>query len=525
MAEVTQVSEEDVRRLVGEVVLAGFSDGKTPSHERHLIEDLKIRNILLFSRNIQTVDQVQHLTGRLRRLAEAEGFQDELLIAADQENGIVRRLPTELPAFPGCMAQAACGDLELIRDVWTLTGEQMRHCGLNLNLAPVLDVNTNPLNPVIGSRSFGEQPAAVADLAEVAIRSLQASGVLACAKHFPGHGDTTEDSHLSLPEVRQSWSTIEAEALPPFARAIAAGVAAIMTAHIVFPTIDPQQTPATLSSFFLSELLRQRMGFSGVVVTDCLEMKAIATGYGIGPAAIQSLLAGADMLTVSHTLDRQVEVVNALVQAVLTGTISIQRLEQSAARVRALRRVAKASWRLPAPTPELIIASTRVQERVAAQAVTWVCNEANALPLPSADIRTVYLARPPRHSHNSAADGEARDPFEEAVRARLPQAHVHLVGPSSETNVPLTRSQDCVLLCVDGLDADYLMWVNAMARRHQDAVVVAIQSPYDLTHVPDAKTCVAVYERTAVMARAGVLSIFGEGHATGHLPVTLREAT
>jgi len=524
VAELRRISEEHVRRLVGEVILAGFSDGKTPSHEQYLIEDLKIRNILLFSRNIQTVDQVQHLTRSLRRLAEGQGFQDELLIAADQENGIVRRLPTELPAFPGCMAQAACGDLGLIEDVWKLTGEQMRLCGLNLNLAPVLDVNQNPLNPVIGSRSFGEKATAVADLAEVAVQSLQSTGVLACAKHFPGHGDTTEDSHLALPEVRQPWAAIEAEALPPFSRAIEAGVAAIMTAHIVFPAVDAQKTPATLSSFFLTDVLRVRMGFRGVVVTDCLEMKAIAAGYGIGPAAVQSLLAGADMVTVSHSLDCQIEVVNALVEAVLTGTISIERIQQSVARIRALRLQTKASYRSTTPAHELIITSRSVQEEVAAQAVTWVRNEGGILPLCAADVQTVYLARPPHYRHNSAADGESGDPFEEALRNRLPYAAVHKVGPADDNSLQYAQDHDCVLLCVDGFDADYLAWVRAMVKRHRGAVVVAIQSPYDLAYVAEARTSVALYERTAVMARAGVLSIFGDVPAVGRLPVTLVEA-
>jgi beta-N-acetylhexosaminidase len=225
-----------------------------------------------------------------------------------------------------------------IEDVTALAavnGSELAALGLNLNLAPVADVNINPANPVIGVRSFGEDPDRVAALASAYARGLSARGVLACAKHFPGHGDTTVDSHLGLPLVSASRQRLDEVELVPFRRLISEGVPAIMSAHVLFPAVEPEELPATLSAKVLTGLLRERLGFSGLIISDCLEMKAVHERYD--DLALRAFLAGADLVCISHTAALQDEAFDSIKRAVLDGRLSMARLDESIARILAAK--------------------------------------------------------------------------------------------------------------------------------------------------------------------------------------------
>ncbi|GAA2997835.1 glycoside hydrolase family 3 protein [Streptomyces fulvorobeus] len=295
-----------------------------------------LTSVGLFGRNIQSPGQLASLTAQLR--AERE----DVLVAIDEEGGDVTRLEVRHgSSFPGNFALGAVDDVALTRAVARELGRRLAECGVNLNWAPSADVNSNPANPVIGVRSFGADPHLVARHTAAYVEGLQAAGVAACTKHFPGHGDTAVDSHHALPAIEVSLDTLHARELVPFRAAIAAGSKSVMSAHILLPALDPHR-PATLSPQILTGLLREELGYEGLIVTDGMEMQAISATYGIERGSVLAIAAGADAICVGGGLVDEGTVLrlrDALVSAVRAGDLSEERLADAAARVRAL-----ASW-------------------------------------------------------------------------------------------------------------------------------------------------------------------------------------
>ncbi|MFD7603975.1 glycoside hydrolase family 3 protein [Streptomyces mirabilis] len=298
----------------------------------------------LFGRNIASPEQLAALTAQLR----AE--RDDVLVAIDEEGGDVTRLEVRAgSSYPGNHALGAVDDVELTREVASALGHRLAACGVNLNWAPSADVNSNPDNPVIGVRSFGADTDLVARHTAAYVTGLQSAGVAACTKHFPGHGDTAVDSHHALPRIDADLSVIEARELAPFRAAIAAGTRAVMSAHILVPALDPDR-PATLSRRILTGLLREELGYDGLIVTDGMEMQAIAGTYGIERGSVLAIAAGADAICVGGGLadDETVRRLrDALVTAVLTGELPEERLADAAERVRALARWTAAASAAP----------------------------------------------------------------------------------------------------------------------------------------------------------------------------------
>ncbi|MGX9884093.1 glycoside hydrolase family 3 protein [Streptomyces sp. NPDC002276] len=294
-----------------------------------------LASVGLFGRNIASPEQLSSLTAQLR----AE--RDDVLVAIDEEGGDVTRLEVRTgSSFPGNHALGAVDDVDLTREVAHELGRRLAACGVNLNWAPSADVNSNPSNPVIGVRSFGADPELVARHTAAYVTGLQAAGVAACTKHFPGHGDTAVDSHHALPRIDAESAVLERRELRPFRAAIAAGTRAVMSAHILVPTLDPDH-PATLSPHILTDLLRGRLGYDGLIVTDAIEMQAIAATYGIERGAVIAIAAGADALCVGGGLadDETVRRLrDALVRAVRAGELPEERLAEAAERVRGLAR-------------------------------------------------------------------------------------------------------------------------------------------------------------------------------------------
>ncbi|WP_046499357.1 glycoside hydrolase family 3 protein [Streptomyces odonnellii] len=299
-----------------------------------------LTSVGLFGRNIASPGQLSALTAQLR----AE--RDDVLVAIDEEGGDVTRLEVRHgSSFPGNHALGAVDDVDLTREVARELGRRLAECGVNLNWAPSADVNSNRDNPVIGVRSFGADPALVARHTAAYVEGLQSAGVAACTKHFPGHGDTAVDSHHAMPRIDVDLDTVHARDLLPFRAAIAAGSKCVMSAHILLPALDPNR-PATLSPQILTGLLREELGFEGLIVTDGMEMQAIASTYGIERGSVLAIAAGADAICVGGGLADENTVLllrDALVAAVRTGELPEERLADAAARVRGL-----AGWTLRA---------------------------------------------------------------------------------------------------------------------------------------------------------------------------------
>ncbi|WP_406122236.1 glycoside hydrolase family 3 protein [Streptomyces sp. NBC_00989] len=292
-----------------------------------------LASVGLFGRNIASLEQLSSLTAQLR------SERDDVLVAIDEEGGDVTRLEARTgSSFPGNHALGAVDDVDLTRAVAHELGRRLAECGVNLNWAPSADVNSNPSNPVIGVRSFGADPELVARHTAAYVTGLQSAGVAACTKHFPGHGDTAVDSHHALPRIDAEPTVLEQRELLPFRAAIAAGTRAVMSAHILVPTLDPDH-PATLSLRVLTDLLRGRLGYDGLIVTDGMEMQAIAATYGIERGSVLAIAAGADAICVGGGLadDETVRRLrDALVGAVRSGELPEERLAEAAERVRGL---------------------------------------------------------------------------------------------------------------------------------------------------------------------------------------------
>src|SRR5688572_17459216 len=322
----------DLERLAAACLHPSFPGHTVPAWVDRWLER-GLGGITLFAYNVRDDEQLAALTTALRER------QPELLVSIDEEGGDVTRLEADRgSSYPGNLALGVVDDPELTEQVASAIGADLARVGVNLNLAPVADVNSNPRNPVIGVRSFGSEPGLVARHVAAFVRGLQRQGVAACAKHFPGHGDTAVDSHQELPVVGGDL----AAALEPFRAAIAAGVQAVMTGHLLVPALD--DVPATVSPRLLTGLLREELGFGGLVLTDALEMGAISGGIGVEEGAVRALAAGADALCLGHDLHEEaVEAVHAaILAAVGDGRLAVARLAEAAARVSAV-----AGWTSP----------------------------------------------------------------------------------------------------------------------------------------------------------------------------------
>jgi beta-N-acetylhexosaminidase len=317
---------------VGPLLVIGFDGTTATPRLKRLIQKEQIGGVILFSRNIESPKQLSALTAALRRWAGERG----LLISIDQEGGRVQRLPKPFTQWPPVSRLGACHSYDLAYRMGQAIGLELAAVGVNLDFAPVLDVGTATKNPIIGDRAFSHDPAVVAAMGLAFIVGLQDQGVIACGKHFPGHGDTSVDSHKALPVVTAKADALLERELKPFRHAIENRLATIMTAHVKYPSLDPDW-PATLSPVILTTLLRETLGFDGVVFTDDLEMKAIADHWPPEVAAVQAIKAGADSLLICKDANAQDEVLEELRRAVADGTLPPVRIQQSLARLDRLK--------------------------------------------------------------------------------------------------------------------------------------------------------------------------------------------
>ncbi|MCL4407254.1 MAG: beta-N-acetylhexosaminidase [Thermotogae bacterium] len=314
---------------IGQIMICGF-DGTNPSENiQKLIRDYHLGNVILFKRNIENPNQVKKLTSELQKISK-----NPLAIAVDQEGGIVTRLTDPFTVFPGNMATAATNDPNNAYLTGLIMAKEMRAVGLNWNLAPVVDVNDLPQNPGIGVRSYSDDPKVVARYASEFVRGLHEGHVAACAKHFPGKGHSAKDAHFEMPIVDRDLDDLVRVELYPFKELVRDGIDSVMPSHVYYPALcESENLPATLSNGVMTDLLKNQMNFDGVTVTDDLEMGGITANLEPSEAAWRSLMAGADMLMVCHSFDKQLRTFETLIQMIKFGDIPVERLNDAARRV------------------------------------------------------------------------------------------------------------------------------------------------------------------------------------------------
>jgi len=313
------------RRDVGQLLIGSFAGPSIPRELRSLAREFDLGGVILFGRNIEAAEQVSEVAAE----AEALGRDMPAWVSVDQEGGRVARLKDPFTVWPPMATLGRAGSEDLAARFARALAAELSAVGVTLDYAPVLDIHTNPKNPVIGDRALAESAGEVARLGRVLVRTLQASGIAACGKHFPGHGDTSTDSHFELPLVEHPPDRLRAVEFEPFRAAIAEQVAFIMTAHVLVPALD-ENRPATLSPSIVEGLLRRELGFEGVILSDDLEMKAISARYSVPAAAVEAIQAGCDaVLVCGGGVDLQAQTLEALVRAVESGAITAARLDDA----------------------------------------------------------------------------------------------------------------------------------------------------------------------------------------------------
>ncbi|AZK47036.1 beta-N-acetylhexosaminidase [Paenibacillus lentus] len=524
-----------LEQKIGQMFICGFPGIVANEGIKALIAEHHLGGIIYFRRNIDSVGQLAKLSQDLQLLPRSTP-EIPLFISMDQEGGMVARLDHDgISRIQGNMALGAANDLSLTEEAAVLAAKELFSLGINLNFAPCVDVNNNPANPVIGVRSFGEDPRRVAEHGAAAIRGYQSQGVSATAKHFPGHGDTAVDSHHGLASVPHSRERLYSVELSPFCKAIEAGVDMIMTAHVIFPAFEPEAIPATLSRRVLTDLLRNELGFEGVIITDCLEMHAISKSCGIAEGAVRAIEAGTDIVLVSHTLEEQVRAIKAVRAAVQCGRLTEAQIDTSVARILALKqkRISKSQGINPAQSTRIPLTPKKESEpllqRIAEKSVTLVSDRSGNLPLAKGEPVLVVW---PELRHRTEVDEPAVHRYT-LVDALAPYREVALaiVGTAPDNFeiqdvIESSRKFKQVIVMTYTAEGEIskgqISLIKGLNEIHGSSIiVVSTRNPYDINSFPEIGTYLCLYENRQYSLDALAKVLVGRLRPQGKLPVGL----
>ncbi len=489
------------------------------------IERYSLGGVIYFgwSANLDNPEQVVGLSNGLQQAAVDQPAGVPLLITTDQEHGAIVRLGEPATLFPGNMALGASGTAADAREAARISGEELRAVGINMNHAPDADVNVNAANPVIGVRSFGGDPQAVAELTAAQVEGYQSggeAGVVASPKHFPGHGDTDGDSHEDLPIVDHSleeWREIDA---PPFRAAVDAGAGAIMTGHLQFPALDPSGDPATLSEPILTGLLREELGYDGVVITDSLGMEGVRQSYPDEEVPVRALQAGVDMLLMPPDLDLAY---NAVLDAVASGELTEDRIDESVRRILTLKQeqgIVDTPFADPDRVPEVVGSADheRAAQEITDGTTTLVRNDDAVLPLSSGGRTVLVAGSGPSESATETLSGRIG---ERDVTVASQHAGEDPDPADVDAAVAAAADADTIVVTTNNA-ADHpgqVALVDALIATGKPVVTIATDLPYDIAHYPGAATHLATYSSVPVALEAATRVLFGETDPGGTLPV------
>ncbi len=508
---------------IGQLIMFGFDALELNDHAIRLIKEYKAGNVLLFARNIKTPKQLFQLNQNLQKLA-METLHIPLLISIDQEGGMVTRIKNGATYFPGAMTISATHHIQNAYESGKRMGKELKALGINMNFAPVLDVNNNPYNPIIGTRSFGDQPDLVSQYGTEVIRGLQES-VIATAKHFPGHGDTKVDSHVDLPTIEKSLSDLEAFELIPFQAAIDGGVKAIMSAHITFPRLTEEGLPTTLSYKCLTEVLRKQLGFKGLIVTDCLQMKAIQTYYTTKIGSLMAISAGANLIMISHSENLQVEAIEYIKEKVLSGELDISIINDRVAKVLEYKfEMDELDFSQTYENIQAIVENKdtkRFALDVTRQALTLIKGK-----LFCSDKKTLLIASSPLAT-TIADEDDGSYSIICSVQQALPEIdtfEVSVTITDSEIKELITRSKQYEQIVFCSYNANIYQNQLTLIRELKDIVdlhVIAMRNPYDSFFEPNINNLVLLYEYTPNSVKVLIEYLRGTVTPLGIAPIEL----
>jgi beta-N-acetylhexosaminidase len=515
--------------LIGLKLMLAFAGHTPPPRILNWIAARPVGGFSLFRpHNYDNPPQVRELTDALQRAAREAG-QPPLLIATDQEGGQLAAMGEGATQFAGNMALGAAGDPELARRVGRAIGRELAAMGVNVNYAPVLDLNTNPRNPSLGIRSFGDQPGPAAALGAALVEGLQASGVAATLKHFPGKGEAAVDSHYQMPVIAHERGRLDKIEFPPFRAGISAGAKLLMTGHFAIPALTGTSAyPATVARRVMTDFARGEMGFEGVIITDALDMGAITQGAGQIIDVIAAVRAGVDLMLVMLDEDTQERLYGGLRLAYSRELFDPGDLQASLGRIRALKE-----WAAAQPQPELHVVGCEehraLEAELARRSITLVRDEAGLLPLrPPADARIAAVMPQPTDLTPADTSSTVALHLAAALRRHHPQVDEFVTGHApTPDEIAALREQ------LAGYDLLVLGTINASMQPEQAALVnellaldiptvtVALRTPYDLAAYPTAGTHLCTYSIQPASLEALAGALFGQFTPSGRLPVAL----
>ncbi|MCF4114255.1 MULTISPECIES: beta-N-acetylhexosaminidase [Dethiosulfovibrio] len=493
----------------GQVLALSFSGTSLDGETRSRLEEIKPGGLILYGKNVESLSQVRSLLSCIR---ETVRLDLPLMVAVDQEGGTVARIRGHGADFPGNMALGATGDPDLAERQGFIMGRQLKSLGIDLDYAPVVDVNSNSSNPIIGVRSFGDDVAVVSSMGASIIKGFSRARMGCSAKHFPGHGDVDIDSHLGLPVLDRSLESMRALEFPPFRSAVEAGVPAVMTAHIVVPSLTGE-LPATLSPEAMS-LLREELGFEGVVLSDSMGMRAISNEWGVPDAVVMALRAGVDFVLLgadpAFPPEGHREVRDRIVEAVDSGELDKGRLDDAVERI--LRWKYDMGLSSGEDRPDWVDGSALAEE-IASRSVTLIRSDGPP-PLRKGDHVTLIWP-------------EKKAVAAEILLRRLSDlgvsGSIELFGGRAVPDVNVDEIKGPVLMgCYDLVrDEPSVSFLRKILEERPDCVSLSMKTPYDLTVLPEAETALACYGDTPPTLKALAAILLGEIRPSGRLPVEL----
>ena len=509
--------EMTLKQMLGQKLIFGFHGTSMSEEFKSLIREYKIGNVILFLRNVESAEKLRRLCGEIQELILAEtGYPAFIVI--DQEGGMVTRLPQDAVNVPGAMAIAATGDPENARIASEITIRQLRGLGANFNMAPVLDVNNNPANPVIGVRSFGDKPEQVAAFGVASAQPYPGSGVLCCGKHFPGHGDTAVDSHLGIPMVDKTEEELEQIELIPFRAAVNAGIPAMMISHMMFPKIEEDRVPCTMSRKFVTGLLKEKLGYQGLIFTDCMEMLAIQEHYGTPEGIVAAFKAGVDMGEVSssiHLLWGTAKLVNEAAEA---GEFDLEEIKAS------VEKILEYKKQLCYEIDPSLCNLEEDRKTAIAMARKAITNCGGTAPL--ADEKTFFCGCADYRASGAGNEDGSAGTFVDYMKKAFRADGVITSKNPDEQEIAAVAAQaanyDRIILntCNGHLFRGQIALAEALAKTGKPLTVAALRNPYDIPLLPQCQCKIAAYDYSTP-ALMGLEDVFRGGEMTGKLPVAL----
>lgn len=506
--------------------MIGFYGEELPADVETFIEENNIGFVILFSRNINKTERVVALNNYIHSLCDIAPA-----IYTDQEGGLVVRFAEMAATVISPMGLAAAGDPRYARYAGKIIGKEMKAVGIDGVFAPVLDVNIEESNPVIGTRSFSDSPELVTILAKEFVSGLHDYGVAACGKHYPGHGSTTKDSHLEIPEAHLSLEYFFRYCLLPFTDLARKGIESMMTAHVRYPQVGSDI--ATFSPYFIQELLRKKIGYQGVVFTDCLEMKAIKDNFPVEEIVKRCFAAGCDVLCVSHHLDFQEKLLQALLSLIKKGIITEERIDESFSRVLKLKKKFGLLRKRRIVDPQRAITRMRgsieVERSIADRSITLLRNRKKIIPIDK-NKECLLLEWQSTKAPTDLADKVTFSTLAETARAYLPHLESRILQLGEELPGDLKSKlmdYDYIIACPYSLNRDQELKqakvIQNIIETRDDVIITAMGNPYDIRHFPGIDSYLVTYGSRRVQLEACFRLLTREIEPSGLLPVEIKD--